>query len=66
VSNLTALIFLNCSYNQLSTNELNNFFGTLHNNYVNGGYKWIYINNNPGSGACDRSIATGKGWIFMN
>ena len=28
--------------------------------------KWIWINNNHGSDACDRSIATNRGWIFMN
>jgi len=64
VGNLKALAILNCEKNQFSAAELNALFGTLHNNYVNGGYKWIYMNDNPGSNACDRSIATRKGWIF--
>jgi len=63
VSNLKALVTLNCVKNQFSAAGLNALFGTLHGNYVNGGYKWIYINNNPGSNDCDRTIAMFKGWI---
>ena len=62
LSNNTKLVSLECSYNQLSVEALNALFGTLHNNY-NWEYKWIYINNNPGTDACNQSIATGKGWI---
>ena len=66
MSNNTNLVSFSCSANQLSTEALNALFRTLHNNFINGGYKWVWIQNNPGAGACDRSIATGKGWIFMN
>ena len=64
VSNLSALVNLNCSNNQLSAEALNAMFKTAHSNIINMGYKWMYIENNPGSGACDRSIATSKGWIL--
>ena len=64
VSNLNTLYALTCSYNQFSAAGLNALFKTLHNNYVNNGVKWIVMNANPGSTTCDKSIATGKGWIF--
>jgi Leucine-rich repeat (LRR) protein len=62
MSNNTVLNNLNCSNNQLSTEALNALFTSLHNFYVYGGYKWISIFNNPGTGTCNRNIATNKGW----
>jgi len=61
VSKNTKLQELGCWKNQLSTAALNALFGTLHSN---GGT--LYINENPGSATCDRSIATNKGWIVYN
>jgi len=62
VSKNTALRRLNCSGNQLTADALNALFSSLHNNDIVGG-KYIQIHGNPGSAACDRSIATSKGWI---
>jgi len=39
---------------------LNPLFRTLHSN---AGVKVIYISNNPGTTACDPSIAEAKGWV---
>ena len=65
VSKNTALIRLECSYNQLSVTALNALFGTLHNNTVYGG-KEIYIGYNEGGAGCDRSIAENKGWTVYD
>ena len=64
VKNNTALTSLDCYSNQFSSEALNALFVTLHNNFVNWGYKWVNISYNPGTADCDRSIATSKGWIF--
>jgi len=63
VSKNTALTGLFCQDNQLTVNALNALFGTLHNN---GGTKYIYIKNNPGTATCDRSIAEKKGWKVVS
>jgi hypothetical protein len=61
VSKNTALIKVICDDNQLSSSAINALFGTLHSN---SGGKGIYVNGNPGTDDCDRSIAKGKGWTF--
>jgi hypothetical protein len=53
VSKNTAMKYLNCDANQLTS------FGTLHSNIGN---KEISIRNNPGTAACNKSIAEDKGW----
>jgi len=60
------LFVLDCESNQLTTNALNALFGTLHSNTINVGVssKMIFIDSNPGSRDCDRSIAESKGWKF--
>ena len=60
VRNNTVLKTLDVTINQLSTSALNNLFGTLHSNNV--GHKEIFIDNNPGTNTCNRSIATNRGW----
>ena len=60
VSKNAKLIYLRCGSNGLSIKMLNDLFKTLHSN--NSDYKSINISNNPGTDACDRSIATDKGW----
>ena len=62
LSHNTSLQIVYCQSNQLSAEALNALFGTLHNQPVN---KIIYIGDNPGTAACDLSIATGKGWIVF-
>jgi hypothetical protein len=57
VSKNTALTHLECNYNQLMTEALNALFSGLH---ANGGYI-----SNPRSSTCDQSIATEKGWKFV-
>ena len=47
--------------NLLTSSTLNALFRTLHSNT---GEKIIFIENNPGSKDCDRSIAESKGWMF--
>ena len=65
VNNNTALTGLSCGSNQLTATALNNLFGTLHSNTIEGG-KNIYIGDNDGTGTCDTSIATNKGWTVYN
>jgi len=64
----TKLYFLYCQDNLLTADELNALFRTL-NSMVKweGGYgdKRIAIDPNPGADACNRSIATDKGWVFF-
>jgi hypothetical protein len=57
----TALIELQCQSNALDKDALEALFTTLHNNSI--GTKTIYIINNPGTSACDQTIATGRGWV---
>ena len=59
VSKNTALTYLDCSYNELSAEALNALFGTLHSNTISD-EKRIVIGGNPGTGACNNSIATNK------
>ena len=59
VSSATSLIALFCYNNQFSAASLNALFGTLNSNENE---KFIYIGGNPGTDACDTSIATNKGW----
>ena len=56
--NNTALVNLSCYRNLLQTDALNALFYSLP--YVTSGELDIYYN--PGTDACDRSIATAKGW----
>jgi len=65
LNNNTRLHYVYCDNNQLSADALNAFFISLHSNNVNGGFKWIYMQNNPGTNTCDQSIARNKGWIFQ-
>jgi Leucine-rich repeat (LRR) protein len=59
VSRNTALTRLNCRNNQLTAEALNALFADLPAHSGS-----IRIKDNPGSNACDRSLATDKGWIF--
>jgi len=61
ISKDTELTSLQCVYNQLSADELNVLFGMLHSN-ITSSVKTIFIGNNPGTGTCDKNIATNKGW----
>ena len=65
MSKNTKLTFLNCYNNQLSTEALNALFQTLCTNTGNSqdedDYS-IYLDNNPGTKTCNRSIAQKKGW----
>jgi len=63
VSRNTELWYLSCHNNQLNANALNTLFETLHSN---AGWKFIYIGNNSGTYACDRNIATKKGWTVKD
>jgi hypothetical protein len=60
VSKDTVLTVLYCDNNQLTADALNALFLGL--SVQQGGS--IYIEDNPGSSACNRSIATEKGWRF--
>ena len=66
VSKNTALEMLYCNNNQLSADELNNMFGTLHSKTSPYVTKRIWIIGNPGIDGCDKSIATNKGWEFID
>jgi hypothetical protein len=46
--------------NKFATGGLNALFGTL--NATPGVTKTIYIQGNPGTAACNKTIATGYGW----
>ena len=59
VSKNTALTFLDCSSNNLTSAALNQIFRDLPQ--VTSGT--IYMGSNPGSNTCDKSIAKNKGWI---
>ena len=65
VSSNTALTHLECTSNQFSTTALNALFGGLHSDTDSNDW-WqqytVFIGNNPGTYACNRSIATDKGW----
>jgi len=61
VSKNTALKILWCTRNQLSAAALDALFSTLHSNTFLG--KIIHVSGNPGTDACNPSIATEKGWI---
>ncbi|SHG04031.1 Ig-like domain (group 2) [Mariniphaga anaerophila] len=63
VSKNIALTSLKCNTNNLKTNDLEALFETLN---TNAGTKKIYIGGNPGTEACDRGIATNKGWIVSD
>jgi hypothetical protein len=66
VSSNTELRELFCSSNLLSTEALNNLFGTLHDNTIvirgRVADKNIYIGNNSGTNVCNPSIAEERGW----
>jgi hypothetical protein len=61
MSSNTALMVLICFNNQLTADALNALFRSL----PTVGTNEINIWNNPGTGDCDRSIATAKGWQFL-
>ena len=63
MSNNTVLSLFDCRNNELDATALNAMFETLHNNTKN---KAIDIRGNPGTGDCDRNIATAKGWTVLN
>jgi len=56
----TALTTVYCDWNKLSAEALNDLFKTLHQNTI--AEKKISIERNPGTDACNTSIATDKGW----
>ena len=58
VSKNTALTFLDCSSNNLTSAALNQIFRDLPQ--VTSGT--IYMSGNPGTETCDKSIAENKGW----
>ena len=62
VSKNTALTYLDCGVNNLQVDALNTLFHSLP--VVSSGV--IRIGSNPGTEACDRSIATTKGWRVSN
>jgi hypothetical protein len=59
VSDNTALTNLRVQSNQFTNTALDALFNTLR---TGGSGKTIYIWNNPGTAACNQSIATGRGW----
>jgi hypothetical protein len=61
VNNNTALTWLSCSYNQLTAEALNALFTGLP--AYSGSIK---TGGNQGNSACDRSLATKKGWTFKD
>ncbi len=65
VSGCTALTFLVCSRNNLTSSALNQIFRNLpQGKTVDNGYSQsrILIYDNPGTETCDKSIAENKGW----
>ncbi|MDR0420768.1 MAG: hypothetical protein LBH30_04875 [Prevotellaceae bacterium] len=62
LSHNPALGGLDCGYNNLSADALNEMFGTLPDRQDTGG--GLYIEGNPGSATCTRSIAEDKNWMF--
>ena len=63
VSASVLLTSLRCTHNLLQAPALNALFESLHRNSISTG-KNVFIGNNPGSGSCNRSIATRKGWVI--
>jgi hypothetical protein len=63
VSGCTELSIVNIKTNQLSTTALNEVFTELPA-VTYGSY--ILITGNPGTSACDKSIATNKGWNVID
>ena len=72
VSKNIELKYLKCGGNQFTSTALDSLFETLHNYDVpkysiyDDDKKMLYIVNNPGEDACNRSIATEKGWTFTD
>ncbi len=68
VSGLAALEYLDCIYNDLSAEALNQIFKdlpqrkTFEDKYGNTKQSTINIYGNPGKDTCDKSIAEKKGW----
>jgi hypothetical protein len=58
MSGCTALSELKLQNNRFSYLELNNLFGIL----PMGAYRTVYIYGNPGTSACDTSLAAARGW----
>jgi hypothetical protein len=61
VSKNTELVYIYCCDNNLSVDALNALFSSLLPKTASDNAA-IYVGGNPGSGSCDRSIATDKGW----
>jgi hypothetical protein len=59
--NNVALKTLILASNDISKFAMDVLFDTLHGNTIEGG-KTIYISGNSGTGTCDKSIATARGW----
>ena len=59
VSKNTALTYLHCGVNQLTSTAINALFGTLHSNNIDG-KRIIYVGSDCKD--CDKTIATNKGW----
>jgi hypothetical protein len=57
----TELVYINLRSNDFSAEALNALFGNLPMRTA-ADNATIYVGGNPGSGSCDRSIATDKGW----
>ena len=64
ISKNSEITALHCGYNQLSAEALNTLFEIL-NNDASPEDKTISIGNNPGTDACNQSIATDKGWKVL-
>ena len=75
ITGCATLQSLNCSKNQLTVETLNKLFESLPTivgvithaslfDPIDGFDSNINISDNPGESACDRSIATNKGWVF--
>jgi hypothetical protein len=52
---------LRCFNNQLTATALNTLFNSLPIK-TPPVYSFMYISNNPGADACDKSIAENRGW----
>ena len=61
MSTCTGLENLNCDFNKLDADALDNLFRTLHRD-VRDYDKAIHIYGNPGTDSCNLSIAKNKGW----
>ena len=61
-SNNTALVYINCIFNDFTAATLDALFSALPDNTDSEIKNYISIYDNPGTKDCDPSIATDKGW----